>query len=109
MKRGDCMQYKMPRIGRTATLDDRLVSQYELYNGKLREAPFGIAMEFDFGHFPTCDEMSDEDFSEYCNEVLLDELKTCAKIPQLINFLEKGGSDALADAANHRELIEITI
>lgn len=82
------MEYTITKLNRTVTLNDELVEKYCEYE-TLREQPFCIVIRSTFGHAPSVEEVSDEELSALCNEILLDELKALALLPQaLISILE---------------------
>ena len=86
------MQYTITKIGRTVTLDDKLVDKYTQYD-ELREHPFSIRIKSQFGHKPTIEEISDEELSKLCNEILLDELKALTLLPKAITVIEEKYKD----------------
>jgi len=82
------MKYEIKRIGRTVDLDDEILKMYREYM-VLRDNPFAIVARSQFGHNPTKEEISDEELSALCNEVMLSELKTIEIMPKISEFLEK--------------------
>ena len=70
------MLFKMNKIGRTVELDDNIVKMYQktIGSGVITEHPFIISLKADFGHYPDETEFSDKELSEYCNNVLLQEI-----------------------------------
>ncbi len=82
------MKYTITKIERTVNLDDELVNKYTQYD-ELRDFLFSIRIKSQFGHKPTIEEISDENLSKICNEVLLDELRALVLLPKAITFVEK--------------------
>ena len=80
------MRFRMPKIGRTIELDDRIVSAYlkTVDPSELTESPFILAMKADFGHYPDENEMSQEELNRYCNNVLLQELEFSAAMSRIL-------------------------
>ncbi len=74
------MKYEIKRLNRTVELNDELVEEYKKYD-VLRDAPFSIAVRTRYGHAPAKDEISDKELSEFCNNVLLAELKAFTLLP----------------------------
>ena len=71
------MKYMIYSANRIVELDDRIVNAYlkTVDPAVLTESPFILAMMFDFGHFPNESEISNSELSDYCNNVLLQELE----------------------------------
>ena len=100
--RGGMMIFTMPKIGRTVELNDTIVSDYlkTVVPSIVSESPFILALKQDFGHFPTEDEMSSEELSKYCNNVLLQELRFSDSLPQISQFISSGGEKVLRNASS---------
>lgn len=81
------MKYFIKHIGREVELNDEIVKVYQEYI-VLRDNPFSIAARSKFGHSPSKEEMSDEELSILCNEVMLSELKTLEMMPKVNQFLD---------------------
>ncbi len=77
------MLYTINRINRTVNLNDDLVNKYLEYD-ELHEESFSIVVRTKFGHAPTETEISDDDLSALCNEILLSELKALALLPKAL-------------------------
>ena len=82
------MKYHIERLNRTVELYDRIVEEYTKYE-KLRDQPFSIIVRNQFGHAPSQEEISDNDLSELCNEILLTELKAIAALPVTAQFIRQ--------------------
>ena len=82
------MKYFITRLDRTVELDDILVQKYCEYEN-LREQPFSIVIKSKFGHKPTKEEISDEELSKICNEILLSELKALGMLPNALHVLQQ--------------------
>jgi hypothetical protein len=109
--RGKKMVFKMPQIGRTVELDDAIVSEYvkTVEPSIVTESPFILALKQDFGHYPNEDEMSFDELSKYCDNVLLQELQFSASLPKLTQFLASGGEDALRNASSQQKAVKCVI
>ncbi len=105
------MLFKMPKIGRTVELDDTIVSEYvkTVEPSIVTESPFILALKQDFGHYPSEDEMSSDELSKYCDNVLLQELQFSAALPKLTQFLASGGEDALRNASAQQKAVKCMI
>jgi len=79
------MQYTITRLNRTVELDDLLVEEYCKVE-KLREQPFSIVIKSQFGHAPTIEEISDEELSHLCNQILISELKALCLLPKALFY-----------------------
>lgn len=64
-----------------------------------------MEIKIQYGHYPTQDEVSDEDLSELCNQVLLTELKAFALLPKVVSFIDSSGS-AICEASKNDQLVE---
>ncbi len=95
------MVYNMPKIGRTVELDDWLVDAYlkTIEPSILTESLFIMALKADYGHYPTEEEMPQNELSDYCNNILLQELEFSVALPKITDFLSSGGEGMLRDAA----------
>ncbi len=82
------MTYSIKRIGRTVELNDALVEEYLKYEDSLRDQPFSIVIRSTYGHEPSESEVSNEELSRLCNEVLLSELKAIAFMPEILKVWE---------------------
>lgn len=80
------MQYIINRLNRAVELDDELVQHY-LEFGELTEHNFIMALRFKYGHLPTEVEITDEELSSICNEVLLTDLETFIQLPKIIELM----------------------
>lgn len=80
------MLYNITRLNRTVNLDDRLVQEYTKVD-EIREQSFSIVIRSRFGHNPTEEEISDEELSNLCNEILFSEMKALALLPNAISFV----------------------
>lgn len=98
------MLYTIGRINRTVNLNDDLVSKYLEYD-ELHEQPFSIVIRTRFGHAPSETEISDDDLSALCNDVLLSELKALALLPKAISFIDNNYINYKEQSENG-ELIE---
>jgi hypothetical protein len=97
------MRYAITGINRTVELSDELANEYRKYD-ELREQPFRIVIRSRFGHAPSRDEVSDEELSVICNEVLLHELKALALLPKAVTVVKQ-----LAEHAEKGEQAEIQL
>lgn len=86
------MLYKINRLNRTVDLDDILVNKYCEYE-TLRDQPFSIVIRSKYGHCPTKEELSDEELSKICNEVLFSELKALALLPKALSVVAENYDD----------------
>ena len=109
--RGAKMIFRMPKIGRTVELDDQITSMYlkTVEPSVMTESPFILAMKVDFGHYPSEAEMSAEELSKYCNNVLLQELEFSAALPKITDFLSSGGEEAIRDATLSKKAVKFAI
>lgn len=78
------MKYFIEKLNRMVDLNDEIVDVYLQMESKLRDNPFIIATYGKFGHIPTKEEVTDEDFSNYCNEILLNEIQFDVELPDVI-------------------------
>lgn len=101
------MLYTIKRLNRTVNLDDDLVDKYCQYD-ILRDQPFSIIVRSKYGHCPTQEELSDEDLSIICNDVLLAELKTLALLPEAMSVI-KQNYDTLYKQTQEGKLVEYKI
>ena len=97
------MKFTIGRLERTVELDDALVKKYCEYD-ELREQPFSIVIRTKFGHKPTPEEISDDDLSKLCNEILLSELKALAMLPAAVSMV-----DQLEEQTRKGELAEYNL
>jgi hypothetical protein len=74
------MKYYISKIDRTIELDDELMNEYCKYED-LRETTLLASIYMQYGKAPTKDEMSDEEFSKMCNEILYYQLKAVLLAP----------------------------
>ncbi len=93
------MRYYIERLNRTVELDDRLVRIYTEYE-RLRDQPFSIVVRCKYGHAPSTDEVSDEELSVFCNQILLSELKALSIIPRMQGYFNEHESDYIELAKN---------
>ncbi len=109
--RGVKMLYKMEKIGRTVELNDELVSMYlkTVEPSILTESPFILALKADFGKYPSAEEMSAEELSSYCNNVLLEELEFSMALPKIQTFLTSGGEKILRDATLKKKAVRYSV
>ena len=63
------MKFDVVDLNRIVELDDEIVAEYCRYK-PLSEDPFVIVAISEYGHEPTAQEVSDEELSKLCNEVL---------------------------------------
>lgn len=77
------MEYRIDRVGRTVSLNDEIVEEYCKYV-ELHDSIFMLAMRMKYEKVPTEEEVSKKELSEFCNEVLLDELEVMAMLPKAI-------------------------
>ena len=61
------MRYAIVKMGRAVSLDGKLVGEYAQY-GELRECIFTIGVRSRFGHWPTPEEVSDEEALEFADK-----------------------------------------
>lgn len=86
------MRYVIKRLNnREVELNDDLVSEYIKYD-ELRDGNFSIAVRSRYGHVPTEEEISKDELSRLCNEVLFSDLKAMALLPKALEIIN-----------NHRE------
>ena len=86
------MKFDVAGLNRTVELDDKIVAEYCRYK-PLSEDPFVIVAISEYGHEPTAQEVSDEELSILCNEVLLSDLKALALLPNALAFVDKNRQD----------------
>ena len=86
------MKFDVVGLNRIVELDDEIVAEYCRYK-PLSEDPFVIVAISEYGHEPTVQEVSDEELSKLCNEVLLSDLKALALLPNALAFVEKNTQD----------------
>lgn len=86
------MKYTISALNRSIELDDTLVNEYLKYDD-IMECNFVLAVISKIGHLPKKEEISEEELSKLCNEVLLDDLKVMIDFPQIITTLERHLSD----------------
>ncbi len=98
------MLYQINRINRNVELDDELVNKYLEYD-ELHEQIFSIVIRSEYGHAPTVDEVSNEDLSALCNEVLFSELKALALLPKAIMKIYDNYEEYIKKS-NDGELVE---
>ena len=91
------MKFDVTGLNRIVELNDDIVAEYCKYK-PLSEDPFVIVAISEYGHEPTADEVSDEELSKMCNEVLLSDLKALALLPDALSFVEEHEQD-LRDVA----------
>ncbi len=82
------MKFDVVGLNRIVELDDEIVAEYCRYK-PLSEDPFVIVAISEYGHEPTAQEVSDEELSKLCNEVLLSDLKALALLPNALAFVDK--------------------
>lgn len=98
------MIYRINRIGRTVDLDDALVNKYTEYD-ELHEQSFSIAIRTKYGHNPSEEEVTDEDLSIFCNDILLTELKALALLPKAVMLIDNN-YPAYKELTKNGDLIE---
>ncbi len=86
------MKFDVAGLNRIVELDDKIVAEYCKYK-PLSEDPFVIVAISEYGHEPTAQEVSDEELSKLCNEVLLSDLKALALLPNALAFIDKNKQD----------------
>lgn len=91
------MKFDVTGLNRIVELNDDIAAEYCKYKS-LSEDPFVIVAISEYGHEPTADEVSDEELSKMCNEVLLSDLKALALLPDALSFVEEHEQD-LRDVA----------
>lgn len=101
------MLFELKKINRIVDLNDELVNEYTKYE-ELHENPFFISIRAEFKHNPTKEEISDEELSNFCNEILLDELKAYALLPKAIQIIEKY-YDEMMELSNKGHKFELDI
>lgn len=101
------MKYEIKALNRIAILNDELVEIYSQYR-QLRDNPFVIRVISKYGYEPSVDELSEDDFSQLCNEVLLDELEFVISMPELSKIIEKYSAE-LKNATAHKRLVNIVL
>ena len=79
------MKFDVVSLNRIVELDDEIVAEYRRYK-PLSEDPFVIVAISEYGHEPTAQEVSDEELSKLCNEVLLSDLKALALLSNASAF-----------------------
>ena len=79
------MKYYISQINRTVELNDELVKQHAELD-VLHEAPFVIAVITEYGHEPDKEEISDEELSKFCNQVLASEIQALRDLPAVAEF-----------------------
>ena len=80
------MKFTITQMNRTVELDDVLATEYEKYDDIL-EYPFVIALCIKYGDIPKNDEISDEELSSLCNDVLLEEMKCLSLLPKALEVM----------------------
>ncbi len=85
---------------RIIDLNDCLVNEYCKYT-ELRDNNFFIVIKSKYGRIPSEDEVSREELSRLCNEILLSELKAMALLPKALEKVEE-----LTKASRNNEAIE---
>jgi hypothetical protein len=101
------MKYYIPEIDRTAELDDELVKEY-CKSDSLRGNTFILQLYMEYGKIPTRDELSDEEFSVMCNEILFDTIKCLALLPSALQTIYGNWEEWNRKAADG-ELVEIDL
>lgn len=101
------MKYYIERLNRTVELDDDLVNEYCKYE-KLRDQPFSIAVRTEYGCAPTEEQVSNEELSNFCNEVLLHELKIMTAMPKIMKTI-KENYEKFNKASEENELLDLDI
>lgn len=81
------MKYEITQLNRTVDLDDEIVKIYQEYSS-LRENPFVIVILSTYECEPTEEDVSNEELSKLCNEVMLNELKTLSLLPKALAYIE---------------------
>jgi hypothetical protein len=99
------MKYYLPKANRTIELDDKLVEEYCKHDS-LRENTFFVAFALEYGRYPTQEEMSDDEFTKACNELLCDDIKTLELLPQALEVINSNREEWHKKAVNG-ELTEI--
>lgn len=102
------MEYYIKELNRTVELDDNLVKKYEELEGPLRDAPFVLSTYFTYGYEPSEDEISNEKFSIFCNEVLCGEIETSLALPEVTDFIINN-KDKIHKATKNGEFIDLNI
>lgn len=80
------MEYYISKLNRTVALNDELVQEYCKYD-ELREHSFSIVIKTKFGHNPSQEEISDEELSALCNQILFSELKAFSLLPKALSTI----------------------
>ena len=101
------MEYRIKKAGRTVNLNDELVEEYCKYD-ELRDAPFMIVIHSEYGMVPTEEEVSMEELSVLCNEVLLGELKALAMLPKAVQVITEHMGE-WNEASRTRKYIKIKL
>jgi hypothetical protein len=101
------MKYYIPEMDRTAELDDELVKEYCKHDS-LRGNTFLVAFCMEYGKIPTRDEVSDDEFSEMCNELLADDIKCLAMLPAALAIINSNREEWHRKAAAG-EFVEIDL
>ena len=99
------MKYMISQLNREVELDDRLLNEYVKYSD-LAEYQFCIAIRTKFGN--NSSNISDEELSLLCNEVLLGELKALTLLPKALEVISKHRAD-LKESAKNGKLLEFDL
>lgn len=101
------MKYAISQLNREVELDDLLVNEYVKYDD-LTEYNFVIVLASKFGHLPTEEEISDEELSSICNEVLFGDLKALALLPKALEAITQHHNE-FTEAAKTGTLLEFSL
>lgn len=101
------MEYYIKHLNRKILLDDVIVSQYLKLESELRDAPFIISL-YSVYEDEEIKNLSDDDLSRFCNEVLLDEIQVDLDLPNVIETIVKN-KDKFETASKNSELLECNI
>lgn len=101
------MKYTIERLHRTVELNDELVEKYCQYD-ELHDQSFSIVVRTKFGHIPTEEEVSNEELSKICNDILLEELKALSLLPQAVLFADEH-KDLIQNCADNMRTFEQNI
>lgn len=82
------MEYCIKELNRTVELDNIIVSKYLKLESELRDAPFVISL-YSVYEDEEIKNLSDADLSQFCNEVLLDEIQVDLDLPNVIETIVK--------------------
>lgn len=93
------MKFELKKLGITVDLDDELYNEYSKYDD-VRENNFGICIRCTYGD--NYKNISNEELSKLCNDVLLSDLKCLALLPKAIYKMgqytnEHSDNDELVD------------